>query len=170
MKKMERPLGERKTAEVPWTIQQTFIAIILTLVPWIVIVVSLGGGNTSAPTRLTPRLDLINAIVTFFLSSLIEGAFLIAPLYFANRAFHAITPHARLAWQSLGFKEFRVKQALAWVVVFILAILAVDNLYQYVLTVLHLNLHTNDQVILAHSKFEPLTTYAILSAAVFVAP
>ena len=167
---MEHHLVEGKIAEVPWTVQQTFIGIILTLVPWIVIVVGLGGGNTPAPTRLSPQLDLINAIVTFFLSSLIEGAFLIAPLYFANRTLHAITPHAQLAWQALGFKKFRVGQALAWIVVFILAILAVDNLYQYLVTVLHLNLHTNDQVILARSKFEPLSTYAILSTAVFVAP
>ena len=170
MKQTENSLLEQKSGEAPWTIQQTFLGIILTLVPWIALVVSLSGGNTTRNTPLPPQLDLINAIVTFFLSSLIEGAFLIAPLYFANRAYRFITPHLRLAWQALGLKKFRVGQALGWIMILAPAIFAVDILYQYLVTALHLNLQTNDQVILAHSKLEPISTYAILSVAVFVAP
>src|SRR2546421_9847544 len=167
MKQSEDSLIEQKSGEAPWTIRPTFLGIILTLVPWIVLVVSLSPGNNAPGTRpLSPRLDLINAIVIFFLSSLIEGAFLIAPLYFAYRALRFITPHLRLAWQALGLKKFSVGQALSWIVLFIPAILVVDILYQYIVTTLHLNLQTNDQVILAHSKLEPITTYAILAVAV----
>ncbi len=57
-----------------------------------------------------------------------------------------------------------------WIVLLIVAILTVDNLYQYIINVLHLHLQTNDQVLLEHSKQEPLTTYATLLVAVFVAP
>ena len=171
MKQSEDSLVEQKSGEAPWTIQQTFIGIILTLVPWIVLVISLGSGNNAPGTRpLSPRLDLINAIVIFFLSSLIEGAFLIAPLYFANRALRYIAQHSRSAWQALGLKKFNVGQALGWIVVFIPVIFAVDILYQYIITVLHLNLQTNDQVILARSKLEPISTYATLCVAVFIAP
>src|SRR5947208_16903881 len=90
MKQSEDSLVEQKSGEAPWTIQQTFLGIILTLVPWIVL--------------------------------------------------------------------------------FIPVIFAVDILYQYIITVLHLNLQTNDQVILARSKLEPISTYATLIVAVFIAP
>src|SRR5947209_14736058 len=117
MKQSEDSLVEQQSSQAPWTIQQTFLGIILTLVPWIVLVVSLSPGNSAPGTRaLSPRLDFINAIVIFFLSSFIEGAFLISPLYFANRALHSITPHVRLAWQMLGLKKFNVGQALGWIV------------------------------------------------------
>ena len=50
------------------------------------------------------------------------------------------------------------------------AILAVENLYQYIITVLHLPLQTNDQILLARSKEAPLTIYATLLGAVLIAP
>lgn len=162
---------EQRFDEVPWTIQQTFLGIALTLVPWIalaLVLASLSGGTTSKP--LPPQVDLINAIITFIFSSLIEGAFLIAPLYFAVHAYRS-SPHKwRLGFEALGYRGFRVERALVWIVILILVILAVDNLYQYVITALHLNLQTNDQVLLARSKQAPLTTYATLLVAVFVAP
>src|SRR6266566_7619192 len=168
MKQTQGSLVEQKSDEVPWTIQQTFLGIILTLVPWIVLGVSLSGGNPVRTTPLSPQLDLINAIVTFFLSILIYGAFLIAPLYFANRALGFTTLHLRLAWKALGLRKFSVGQVLGWIVLFMPAIFAVDILYQYIITALHLNLQTNEQVLLARSKLEPLSTYAVLSVAILV--
>ncbi len=53
---------------------------------------------------------------------------------------------------------------------FLVAILAADYLYGYVIQTFHLPLQTNDQVLLAFSKYAPLTTYATLIVAVFVAP
>ena len=49
-------------------------------------------------------------------------------------------------------------------------IFAVNLLYSYVITTFHLNLQTNDQVLLERSKQAPLTIYATLFAAVFIAP
>jgi membrane protease YdiL (CAAX protease family) len=46
----------------------------------------------------------------------------------------------------------------------------VNGFYQYVVTVFHLNLQTNDQVILQQSKDAPFTTYATLIASMLVAP
>src|SRR5436305_7935123 len=169
----EDVLVEHKSDAVPWTIQQTFLGFILTLIPWVGLVSALsllGQGKTTPNTPLSFQADLGNAIFVFIFSCIIEGAFLIAPLYIANHAFHSITPHFRLALQALGFRKFKVGRAAAMIVLLLLAILAVDNLYQYVITVLHLNLQTNDQVLLARSKIAPITTYATLLAAVFVAP
>ena len=164
---------EDKLDAVPWTIQQTFLGLLATLVPWIVLVVglsSLGGGKSAPSAHLSLQADLSSAIVTFIFSCVIEGAFLIAPLYFAFKVFRAITPRWRLALRALGLRGFPLGKAFTWIVLLMIVILAVDNLYQYVITVLHLNLQTNDQVILEHAKYAPISTYATLLVAVFVAP
>jgi uncharacterized protein len=156
----------------PWTTRQTFLGVLLTIVPWIVLALVLSSFNTQSTPNVTlsPQADLVGAIVAFIFSLLIEGAFLIAPFTFANRALQAIRPRGRLALRSLGFRGFSPGQALFWIIVFILAILGVNNLYQYIITVLHLNIQTNDQVLLQQSKGAPLTTYSILLAAVVIAP
>jgi membrane protease YdiL (CAAX protease family) len=170
-------LIEQQSDQAPWTIQQTFLGIFVTLVPWVVFAIaltSLGGERSVRTTPLPPQADLTNAIITFFIASLIEAAFLIAPFYFANRAYRTspANPFHRppSAWRTLGFKGFPIGRTLAWIFILVLAILAVDNLYQYVITVFHLHLQTNDQVILERSKTAPLSTYATLLVAVFVAP
>lgn len=163
---------EHKPDEVPWTIQQTFFGILLTLVPWFIVVSFLNGGKppTTPSTILPLGTDITNAIVTFIGASIIEGAFIIAPFYFANRVYHSITPHLRLIWHALGFKEFNAGKAFILIILFGFIIIATDYLYQDAITFFHWHLQTNDQVILTRSKVEPITTYATLLVAVFVAP
>jgi membrane protease YdiL (CAAX protease family) len=173
IQKLEDALVERESDTVPWTIQQTSLGIIFTLIPWIVLAIGLSQLNQGSVPQKTPlsfQTDLGNAIFVFLLSCIIEGAFLIAPLSIANRAFRSITPHLRLALRALGFRSFSIGRSLLLVVLLLIAILAVDNLYQYLITALGLNLQTNDQVLLQHSKIAPISTYATLLAAVIVAP
>ena len=173
MQNSEDSLVESKSNAVPWTIQQTWYGIILTLIPWAILAVGLsqlGQSKASQNTPLSFQADLMSAIIVFIFSCVIEGAFLIAPLYIANKAFRSIIPHFRLALRALGFRDFDVGRSLVLVVILFIAILAIDNLYQYVITVLHLNVQTNDQVLLQRSKIAPISTYATLLAAVFVAP
>jgi CAAX protease family protein len=175
MEKTEDQLAGRQIDQVPWTIQQTIIGTVCTLVPWLFFVFALSGNAGSAThiRPLTPQKDLLNALLTFIISSLIEAAFLIAPLYYANRAARAITTHlgrARRAVDFLGFRSFNPGLAFSWICILIVAIISVDNLYQFVITSLHLQLQTNDQVLLERSAAEPLTTYATLAVAVIVAP
>src|SRR5260370_8451982 len=168
-----KPVMDNSGDAAPWTIQQTFPGIILTLIPWIVlslVITSLNGSSTSSPRPLPPRADLSGAIVTIVFSAIIEGAFLIAPLYFANATFRSITPHGRLVLEALGFRRFDVGRTLFWVVLLMLVIFGVNTLYSYLISVFHLNLQTNDQLILKQSKVAPLTTYATLFAAVVIAP
>jgi uncharacterized protein len=156
----------------PWTTQQTFLGTLITLIPWIILTLILSSlnGSVSVTTPLSQQADLIGAIITIVFSALIEGAFLIAPFYFANAAFRSITPHARKALHALGFRHFRFGNALFWVVVLMIVIFAINTLYSYLITVLHLNVQTNDQLILQQSKVAPLSTYATLFAAVIIAP
>lgn len=173
MQNSEDSLVERKSDVVPWTIQQTYLGIILTLIPWAALAVGLsqlGQSKTPQTTPLSFQADLANAIFVFIFSCIIEGAFLIAPLYFAIGAYRSVTPHLRLAFRALGFRKFNFGRSLVLVLLLLIVILTIDILYQYVTTVLHLNLQTNDQVLLQHSKIAPISTYATLIVAVFVAP
>lgn len=168
----KKPVMTPPTDAAPWTLQQTLLGVFLTLLPWIALTLILSSisGSASITTPLPFRADLIGAIVTIVFSAIIEGAFLVAPIYFANAAFRSITPHARLALQSLGFHSFRVGRTLLWVFLLMLVIFGVNTLYSYLISVLHLNLQTNDQLILHQSKVAPLTTYATLFSAVIIAP
>jgi membrane protease YdiL (CAAX protease family) len=175
MGQSEDLFAERKLDQVPWTFQQTIIGTVFTLVPWLFFVFGLTGTSNNAThiQPLTPQKDLLIALLTCILSSLIEAAFLVAPLYYANRAARATSLQRgtmRQALGFLGFRAFNVGQALSWLCLLIVAIIAVDNLYQIVITGLHLHLQTNDQVLLRRSASEPLTTYATLAVAVIVAP
>ena len=163
---------EHKPDEVPWTIQQTFLGIILTLVPWFLVVSLLNAGNTPdiPKTPLPTQTDITNAIITFIFSTLIEAAFIIAPLYFARHVYRTIAPRFHIALQALGLKRFNAGRAITLIVLFGLVILATDYLYQGVITLFHWQIQTNDQIILSRSKVAPITTYATLLAAVFIAP
>ena len=156
----------------PWTTQQTFFGTLITLIPWIVLTLILSAlnGSVSVTQPLSTQADLTGAIVTIIFTALIEGAFLIAPFYYANAAYRSITPHLRLALKALGFRRFRLGNALFWVIILMIVIFGVNTLYSYLITVLHLNVQTNDQLILQQSKVAPLSTYATLFAAVFIAP
>ena len=158
----------------PWTWRQTWLGIAITLAPWIVLALALNSmGNTTSATSTAPlafQVDLASAVITFLLSSVIEGAFLIAPFYIANRVFREFKSHWRMALSSLGFRAFSIRRAAFWIISFMVLIFVVNILYADIITTFHLNLQTNDQVILARSKQAPITVYATLLAAVFVAP
>ncbi len=165
---------EQKLEQTPWTLRQTLIGLFFTLVPWMILALGLAGlnsnGKPTQPHHLSPQADLISAIITFLFSALVEGAFLIAPFYFANRTIPAFGNHRRSVLNSLGFRHFQWLNALSMIVLLFLAFYLINGFYQYVITVFHLNLQTNDQVILQQSKEAPLTTYATLIASVLVAP
>ncbi len=163
---------EQKVEQTPWTLRQTLVGTSATLIPWIVLALTLAnlGGKPTQPHRLSPQADLTSAIFVFFFSALIEGAFLIAPFYFARRTAPLVSDHRRAVLFSLGFRRFQWLNTIGMIVVLFIAFYLINGLYQYVITVFHLNLQTNDQVILQQSKDAPYTTYATLLASVIVAP
>jgi membrane protease YdiL (CAAX protease family) len=165
-------LLEREPEKVPWTIQQTFLGILLTLIPWIALSFVLSTASVGNPvTKPLPfHLDFENAIITFILSAIVEGAFIIAPLYFAHHPFRSVSHSWRRAWEALGFRKFEVGPALAWVILLFVAVIGVNFLYQYAIVAFHLKLVPNDQRILAQGKFAPITTYATLLGSVLFAP
>lgn len=163
---------EREFEEIPWTIQQTFLGVLLTLVPWIGLSFALSYASVSTPVTkpLPAQLDFTNAIITLILSAIIEGAFLIAPFYFAHHPFRSAADPWRRVWAALGFRKFKVGYSLAWVILLFMVVIVANLLYGYAITTFHLKLLPNDQRILAQGKFAPITTYATLLASVLIAP
>lgn len=163
---------EQKFEEVPWTIQQTFLGILLTLIPWILLALGLStfSSSTTSSHTLPFQVDVQNAITTFVFSIVVEGAFLIAPFYFASRAFRNVPDRLRQMFEVLGFRKFDARKAFSWIILFFVLLIGVNLLYQFVITTFHLNLQTNDQRIIVESKSAPITTYATLIASVLLAP
>ncbi|MGH2506888.1 MAG: CPBP family glutamic-type intramembrane protease [Ktedonobacteraceae bacterium] len=161
---------------VPWTAQQTFYAVLLTLIPWIAFSLLLNalGGNTTSNQLLTTAQDLTGAIVALIFTALVEGAFLIAPIYYVKRIVHdakkALPANIRALCQALGLRRFHVARTLLWVIGLMVLVFAFDELYSYVITALQLHIMTNDQVVLQQSKVAPLTTYAVLLGSIIIAP
>jgi len=169
-------LLERNYDEVPWTTEQTFAGTLFTLIPWLVfsLLLAFSASTTSQPKAITLQQDTANAIAGLIVGIISEGIFLIAPVYFANRATNHRLHLRRIRWRAvfdvLGFRRFSVLRSLTLVILFFLAILAVNMLYSLLITALHLSIQTNDQVVLERGRTMPISTYTTLAAAVFIAP
>ncbi len=171
---MRATVVEQKLEQTPWSLRQTLIGTFSTLIPWIILALSLAnlnsGAKTTQPRHLSPQEDLTSAIITFLFSALVEAAFLIAPIYYARRTAPTFDNSRRSALNALGFRRFQWMSTVGTIAFLFLSFYLINGFYQYIITVFHLNLQTNDQVILQQSKAAPLTTYATLIASVLVAP
>src|SRR5579863_9571347 len=132
----DSPRSKPPTDTVPWTFQQTLSGAALTLVPWLLVIFVLNnlGGKQSISTPLSPRVDLITAIINLILSAAIEAVFLIAPLFIANHAFQNFKSRGKLALQALGFRKIKIGQTVGWAIMLMIAIYGVNILYQYLIT------------------------------------
>ncbi len=166
--------GRKDANWVPWTIQQTFHGVLLTLIPWIGFNLLLLGasGNQTLTKPLSFDADLGSAVLQVIFTALVEGAFLIIPFYYANKTVlhQELLSRGRELRQILGLRRFNVVRTLPWIVGLLLLILAANILYSYAITALHLHLTTNDQVVLQESKYAPISVYAILAGSVLIAP
>ena len=157
----------------PWTIRQTIFGTLITLIPWMLFSLYLvsQGAKSASPVRLSPQLDLADSLFVLIFSSLIEAAFLLAPLYFAFRTTHSSDPSARRSlWDALGLRRFNVPMSLALVLLLFIAFIFINDIYSILISTFHLHLQTNDQTILQESKNAPYSTYATLFVSIFVAP
>lgn len=160
---------------VPWTFAQTVVGVAITLVPWVMFLVAglLVGGSVSSGggvrVRLTPLEDLIAAIGTLVLTTVIEAAFLIAPLYLAIRT---RAPGAPLsdAFRALGFRRAPLGLSLGLIAGGFVLTLAIELIYGLIVQLTRLNLQTNVDVLNAQARYMPLVVVATLIGAVVVAP
>ncbi|HEY3993258.1 MAG TPA: type II CAAX endopeptidase family protein [Ktedonobacteraceae bacterium] len=161
---------------VPWPAKIAFRGVLFTLIPWIGfnLLISLGG-TTPQTKPVTFSQDLGGAFLTIAFTALIEGAFLIAPYYYANKtlvqeSLREGEARARAIFRSLGLRRFNFWRALPWIIGLMVLIVGFEWLYSLAITAFHINLQSNDQILQQESAYEPFTTYAILAGSAFVAP
>src|SRR5579859_3399786 len=170
-------------ADLPvWTFRETLIGVVFTLVPWLALATyALLGPASSAKPATTqpaaPTLDVINGILTFVVQALLEGTFLIAPLWYAvfkprhlARQQGLPEPDWREGWRALGLRSFSPWQAAAALTVGILAIFVASYLYAAIAQALRITVQTNVDQLQARAASAPWTTLTTLIVAVIVAP
>jgi len=154
----------------PWTFRDTIIGVCVTLIPWIALALALQSQPRTTSPQVRPfSLDLYTAVVAFIVTAVVEGAFLIAPWWYATIKYRRrLTMREGLA--ALGFRGFRLWAAIGVILISILIIIGADLGYGALISGLHLPIQTNDQVLETEARYQPLATYATLAGAVFVAP
>lgn len=162
---------------VPWNSRQVFYTTLFMLVPWIGLNLLLNSLSSGAPLTksLTFSDDLAAAITQFIFTALVEGMFLIVPYYYANKtltsqAIERAGSRLRAITLNLGLRRFKFSSTLPWIIGLLVLIIAVNVLYSYIVNQFHLNVQTNDQVVLQIGQYAPLTMYAVLLGSVIIAP
>lgn len=161
-----------RVGRVPWTLRQTLLGTAITIVPWLVFTIALElvQGNSSAALKpIPPLLDLIGGIVALVFTCIVEGVFLLAPLYHAVWR-RAPGTTARDGFRALGFRKTALWSATRWVVGAIAVSLALELLYGFIVQQFHLPLQTNADRLTQQAHYMPFTILFTLLAAVVVAP
>jgi membrane protease YdiL (CAAX protease family) len=160
---------------VPWTLAQTVIGTLLTIVPWLVIIVGsqiiTSAGSVSSPStgRLPVGVDLIGGIVALVFTVVVEGAFLIAPLVVALARRPQGTTR-RDGLRALGFRKAPFWPSVGWIAGGLFTVYFLGFIYSLLIQGLNLNLQTNAEALQKTAQYAPITTILTLAGAVFVAP
>ena len=158
---------------VPWTFRQTVIGLALTLIPWLALSIGaliIAPKATSTPQHaVAPALDIATGVVTFVVSALIEGAFLLAPAYYALvRRTPGLPFRQRLS--ALGFRRTPLLPAMGFAVSGVVVALVASAAYSEIVIALKAPLQTNADQLMREAGYAPFTTLGVLAAAVLVAP
>ena len=151
----------------PWTAGDTAIGVILTLGPLLALTLfgNAAAGNATTPKTLTHQQDLTTAIITFILTAVLEGVFLIAPIAYARRRAPGMESRA------LGLRGFNPVIALVYIALSYVVVYFASNAVDVLDKRFHFTAPTNaDQLISAELHSAPLTLFATLIAATVVAP
>lgn len=157
---------------VPWSFGQTWRGVLATLIPWVAfLLISAGTSSSSSATSgtLSPAADAIGAIIFVIFTAIVEGAFLLAPGYFAvvrRRAGMTV----REGLRALGFRRTPLLPAIGWVLGGLAIVYAASFIYQALITRFSLGLHTNVDTLQQLGQHAPLTVIGTLIGAVFIAP
>lgn len=154
---------------VSWTLADTLIGTVLTLVPLLALNLYDNSAANSAPASTKPlsqQQDLTLAIITFVLTSVLEAIFLIAPLLYARKA----KREGYSGTQELGLRGFNPALAIGLLALSVVGFYAASVIYSIVTTKLNYTAPTNLDQLSKQIHQMPLTVGATLLAAVLVAP
>ncbi len=146
----------------PWTPRETLTGALLTLIP--LMGISLLNQASAQTGSLAQAPDGAYAIETLITVLILEGAFAIAPIFYARK-------HAGNDWgQVLGFRMPYVALALGLAFLGILGTILLDGIFSIVISAFHLSIQTNADRLEQQLGHLPLTLGATLFGAVFIAP
>jgi membrane protease YdiL (CAAX protease family) len=154
---------------VPWTLGQTILGTLLTLVPLLALLIGsqLLGSGTLKP--LSAAADTAAAIATLVVTVVIEGALLIAPLLTA--VIRRAPGYSALdGLRALGFRGVSVGLLFGWLVGGVVIALAANVAYSYLVQKFNLPLQTNGDLLMKEAKDAPRTVLATLLGAALIAP
>ena len=162
-----------QVGQTPWTFAQTVRGAVATLAPWLIFIIGTqllsSASTTSSQRRLSPAEDIIGAVFAFFVTGVVELAFVIAPAYYALiRRAPGISPRQGIA--ALGLRSTRLGPAIVATVVGFVVIIGCNILYSLLIQVFNLPLRTNSDALLQQAKYAPISTIALLAGAVLIAP
>lgn len=162
-----------QAGEPTWTFAQTVRGTVATLVPWLVFIVGSqllsAQSATTGHRRLSTAEDIAGAVFAFFITGIVELAFVIAPAYYTllHRS-PGITRREAVA--ALGLRSVRLSPAITAVVVGFVVIISCSFLYGFLLQTFKIPLRTNSDVLLQEAKYAPISTLALVAGAVLIAP
>jgi len=162
-----------QVGQTPWTFAQTVRGAVATLAPWLIFIIGTqllsAQSTTSGQRRLSLAEDIVGAVFAFFVTGVVELAFVIAPAYYAL-IHRAPGISARQGLAALGLRSTRLGPAIVATVVGFVVIIACNVLYSLLIQVFNLPLRTNSDALLQQAKYAPISTFALLAGAVLVAP
>ncbi|WP_376795769.1 type II CAAX prenyl endopeptidase Rce1 family protein [Thermogemmatispora sp.] len=85
----DRPPLRAEEAPVPWSFRETWLALLIPLVPWLLLSLGAQLQGSRLPNPKTPlpwQQDLAGALAAALSTVVVEGAFLLVALFFARRA------------------------------------------------------------------------------------
>ncbi len=152
-------------AIAPWTLRDTITGAGFTLIPLAAVsILSVANGSGQPPAHVSSTTDLRLAVFTFFINSLIEAVFIIAPLYYA---YHRAKKNQL---GSLGLRGFHPMYGFIAIIIGATATLTTIYTYSGIVQALHLPAQTNLIQLQQELALYPQTLRAELLVAVFVAP
>ncbi len=160
----------------PWSFGQTLWGTAVTLVPWVAIIVlslgvsSVSSGASRLGSKPLPRVeDIFSGIIILLFTLVVEGAFLLAPAWYAVWRRRAGLS-ARDGLRALGFRKTPLLPAIGWVALGIVVVFAASAAYEAAIQAFHLNLQTNATTLQQEAQSAPVTVLCTLLGAVLIAP
>jgi membrane protease YdiL (CAAX protease family) len=167
------PARYGQVGPTPWTFAQTVRGAAATLAPWLIFIIGTqllsSASTTSGQRRLSPAEDIVGAVFAFFVTGVVELAFVIAPAYYTLiRHAPGISPRQGLV--ALGLRSTCLGPAIVATVVGFVVIIGCNILYSLLIQVFNLPLRTNSDALLQQAKYAPISSLALIAGAVLVAP
>ncbi|MGH2518011.1 MAG: CPBP family glutamic-type intramembrane protease [Ktedonobacterales bacterium] len=157
---------------VPWSFGQTWRGIVATLLPWLAFLLvsaSTSSSSSASSGTLSPVEDAIGAIIFVLFTAIVEGAFLLAPGYYAVVR-RRVDTTVRDGLEALGFRRTPLLPALGWIVGGLAVVYAASYVYSAISARFSLGIRTNVDTLNQLGQHAPLTVIGTLIGAVFIAP